>query len=74
MLTVKQHYIFLSTMEFTEASRMPPYYGPAGEPASEIALERMLLASGFNTNVDCERVYSPDRRLPRRRDWIWYVI
>ncbi|KAJ7915265.1 hypothetical protein B0H13DRAFT_2189579 [Mycena leptocephala] len=24
---------------------MPPYYGPAGEPASEIALERMLLAS-----------------------------
>jgi hypothetical protein len=57
MLTAKQYYIFLSTMGFTEARRMPPCYGPAGEPASEIALERMFLASGFNTNVEYERIY-----------------
>jgi hypothetical protein len=43
--------------EHDEARRMSPYYGPAGESASEIALERLFLASGFNTNVEYERIY-----------------
>jgi hypothetical protein len=57
MLTAKQRYISLSTYKFTEARRMSPYYGPAGESASEIALERLFLASGFNTSVEYERIY-----------------